>query len=90
MAGLWFVIPWLWFRTHDPYHVAYGLAVNVIFLLGIIPEMRQYLRLKREGKGVDVSEAMQQTGMGRGIYKMGRRLGLLDDTGSHNNADERG
>jgi glycerol-3-phosphate acyltransferase PlsY len=90
MAGLWFIIPWLWFRTHDLHHVAYGLAVNVIFLLGIIPEMRQYVKLRREGKGADVSEAMQQTGMGRGIYKMGRRLGLLNDTVSDVEADNGG
>ena len=90
MAGLWFVIPWLWFRTYDPYHVVYGLAVNIIFMLGIIPEMRQYLAFKREGKGGDVSEAMQQTGMGRGIYKMGRRLGLLDDAVTDNGANEGG
>jgi hypothetical protein len=82
MAGLWFIVPWLWFRTHDRYHLAYGIAVNVIFLLAIIPELRQYLKLSREGKAVDLSEAMQLTGMGRGIYKMGRRFSLLDEPAS--------
>jgi glycerol-3-phosphate acyltransferase PlsY len=82
MAGVWFIVPWLWFRTHDLYHLAYGIAVNVIFLLAIIPELRQYLKLSREGKAVDLSEAMQLTGMGRGIYKMGRRFGLLDEPAS--------
>jgi glycerol-3-phosphate acyltransferase PlsY len=82
MAGLWFVLPWLWFRTHDLHHLAYGLVVNVIFLLGMIPEMRQYLAFKREGKDADLAEAMQTTGMGRGIYKMGRRFGLLDEPAS--------
>jgi hypothetical protein len=77
---LWFLIPWLWFRTHDLYHVAYGVAVNLIFLLGIIPEVRQYLKLRREGKGSDVAQVMQLTGMGRGIYKMGKRFGVLEDT----------
>jgi glycerol-3-phosphate acyltransferase PlsY len=80
IAGLWFLIPWLWFRTHDLYHVAYGVAVNLIFLLGIIPEVRQYLKLRREGKGSDVAQVMQLTGMGRGIYKMGKRFGVLEDT----------
>ncbi|MGD2104976.1 MAG: glycerol-3-phosphate acyltransferase [Anaerolineae bacterium] len=80
MAGLWFIIPWLWLRTRDLRFVAYGVAVNVIFFIAIIPEMKHYVRLRREGKGADLSEVMQLTGMGRGIYKMGRRLGLLNDT----------
>lgn len=77
MGGLWFIIPWLWFRTHDPHYLAYGLAVNVIFLLGMMPEMRQYLKFRREGKGEDLSEVMQLTGMGRGIYRMGKRFGVF-------------
>lgn len=59
--------------------MAYGLAVNVICLLGVIPEMRQYLKFRREGTGEDLSEVMQLTGMGRGIYKMGRRFGVFHD-----------
>ncbi|MEA3377365.1 MAG: glycerol-3-phosphate acyltransferase [Chloroflexota bacterium] len=81
MAGLWFIVPWLWFRTHDLHHVAYGVAVNVIFVLAMLPEMRQYLRLQREGKAEGLAQAMQLTGMGRGIYRMGRRFGLFDDDG---------
>lgn len=78
VAGIWFLIPWLWFRTHDVGHVLYAVAVNVLFLLGMIPELRQYVRFKREGKAADMEQAMQLTGMGRGIYKMARRFGVLD------------
>lgn len=77
MGGLWLLIPWLWFRTHDLAHVGYAVAVNVIFLVAMIPEMKQYLRFRREGKGADLSQVMQYTGMGRGIYRMAKRLGLL-------------
>jgi len=80
MGGLWLLIPWLWFRTHDLWHLAYAIAVNVIFGVAMIPEMTQYLKLKREGKGADLSQAMQTTGMGRGIYKMARRFGAIRDT----------
>ena len=79
MGGLWLIIPWLWFRTHDLGHLAYALAVNIIFGLAMIPEIRQYIKFKREGKGVDISQTMQYTGMGRGIYKMARRFGALKD-----------
>lgn len=78
VAGLWFLIPWLWFRTHDVGHVLYAVAVNVLFVLGILPELKQYLRFRREGKGADVGQVMQLTGMGRGIYKMAKRFGILD------------
>lgn len=91
MAGLWFIIPWLWFRTHDLAHVAYGVAVNVIFVLAMIPEIKQYLKFRREGRGDDLSEVMQLTGMGRGISKMAKRLGILEsktkDTAHPGNPD---
>ena len=79
VGGLWLLIPWLWFRTHDVAHVIYAVAVNIIFLLAMIPEMKQYLRLRREGKGDDLAEVMQLTGMGRGIYKMAKRFGVIKD-----------
>jgi len=79
MGGMWLVIPWLWFRTHDVNHLLYGIAVNLIFLLAEIPEMKQYLKFRREGKVADLSEVMQLTGMGRGIYRIGKRLGVLKD-----------
>jgi glycerol-3-phosphate acyltransferase PlsY len=79
MAGMWFIIPWLWFRTHDVGHLAYAIAVNIILALAMIPEVKQYVKLRREGKVEDLSEVMQLTGMGRGIYKMAERFGLLED-----------
>jgi glycerol-3-phosphate acyltransferase PlsY len=77
MAGFWFLIPWLWFRTHDVEHLLYAVAVNVVLLVGMVPEVRQYLRLRKEGKGGDLSEVMQLTAMGRGMYKIAARFGLL-------------
>jgi glycerol-3-phosphate acyltransferase PlsY len=90
MAGLWFIIPWLWFRTHDLYYVAYGVAVNLIFILAMIPEMKQYIQLRREGRGADLSEVMQTTGMGRGIYRMAKRFGVLADTQNDAESDNGG
>jgi glycerol-3-phosphate acyltransferase PlsY len=79
MAGLWFLVPWLWLRTRDLGHVIYALVVNVIFLVAMIPEIRQMRRLMREGKQLDVSKAMQLTAMGRGIYKMAKKIGVVED-----------
>jgi len=79
MGGLWLIIPWLWFRTHDVAHLAYAIIVNVIFVVAMVPEIRLYIKFRREAKDVDISQMMQYTGMGRGIYKMARRLGVLKD-----------
>jgi glycerol-3-phosphate acyltransferase PlsY len=79
MAGLWFLVPWLWFRTRDLGHVIYALVVNVIFVVAMIPEIRQMRKLVREGNQLDVSRAMQLTAMGRGISKMAKKLGVITD-----------
>jgi hypothetical protein len=49
--------------------------------------MKQYIQFRREGQGGDLSEVMQTTGMGRGIYRMGKRFGVLADTQNDNEAD---
>jgi len=50
MSWLWLMIPWFVLRTRDPAHIAYAIAVNVLFALAIIPEARTILRYRREGK----------------------------------------
>lgn len=77
MAGLWLMIPWVWFRTRDLTHLAYVLIVNVIFLLELVPEIRKTAEIRRAGEGKDFSDSMDVTPMGRMITKMARRAGLL-------------
>jgi glycerol-3-phosphate acyltransferase PlsY len=79
VGGLWLLIPWLWFRTHEVAYLAYAIAVNIIFILAMLPEAKQYIQLRREGKGEDLAEVMQLTGMGRGIYKMAKRFGVIEE-----------
>jgi glycerol-3-phosphate acyltransferase PlsY len=79
LGGLWLLIPWLWLRTTDVAYLAYAIAVNIIFLLAMLPEMKQYIQLRREGKGDDLAEVMQLTGMGRGIYKMAKRFRVIEE-----------
>jgi glycerol-3-phosphate acyltransferase PlsY len=80
LAGLWLMIPWLWFRTRDLAHLAYAIFVNVIFVLAMIPEFRMIRDLKQRGTEGDFAEAMESTPMGRMIKKMANRVGLLRDT----------
>jgi glycerol-3-phosphate acyltransferase PlsY len=77
IGGLWLIVPWLWLRTGDWRYVAYGLAINGIFLLASIPDIRQYVDYRRRGISLSYEEGLLTNPMGRGLYKMGRRLGLL-------------
>jgi glycerol-3-phosphate acyltransferase PlsY len=78
-AGLWLLIPWLWWRTGDFDYVWYALAVNVIYLVSMIPDIRKYLDFKRRGLGGDIGEVVQLTGLGRGMYRLAKRFGVLKE-----------
>ena len=80
LLGPWLMIPWLLFRTMDPWQVAYAVAVNLLFVLAMIPEFRTIRDRKRRGVEGDMMGALEATPMGRGVSKMAERLGLLKDT----------
>jgi hypothetical protein len=48
-VGLMLMIPWIWFRTHDVVQLAYVLVASALFWVAMIPELREYFRLRREG-----------------------------------------
>jgi acyl phosphate:glycerol-3-phosphate acyltransferase len=82
MAGVWFVLPWLWFRTHQAAYAVYACALIVLFTLAMLPEIREWRRIARDGSWSDPSAVMQLSGMGRGMIKLARRLGVLKDNAS--------
>lgn len=71
LSWIWLLIPWLWFRTYDLTHLAYAVAVNVLFLLAMVPEARLAMKYQREGKlaGYGLGN-LQATPMGRSLLKM--------------------
>jgi glycerol-3-phosphate acyltransferase PlsY len=75
LAGLWLMIPWLWFRTHDVWYLAYGVAINVLYVLSVVPDIRKGLEYRRRGLG-SVGSALDVMPMGRMMTKMMNRLGL--------------
>lgn len=79
LAGLWLMIPWIWFRTHDFAHLAYVVFVNLVYFAAMTPEIRQVMELRRTGKASSASEAMEATPMGKMIKKMVSRFGLFED-----------
>jgi len=74
-SGPWLLIPWFWFVRRDPYLVAYAVIVNIIFILAMIPEIRDHIRARREGK-IELNSAMESFPMGRGMKQIMTRLRL--------------
>jgi glycerol-3-phosphate acyltransferase PlsY len=75
VAWLWLMIPWLWFRTRDPAHLAYAVAINLIFAIATIPEMRTFARYRREGKlDAYMQGLMESSPRWRGMKKIADRL----------------
>ncbi len=77
MSGVLLLIPWVFFRTHNMAYVLYTVVVNVFFVIAMLPEIRNYERIKREEKWDDPAAVIELSGMGRGMLKMGRKLGLI-------------
>jgi glycerol-3-phosphate acyltransferase PlsY len=74
MAGMWLLIPWLWLRTYDVAYLAYAIIVNILFLVAMLPDLKQYFKFKREGK-VNLADAFKTTDM-RHMLKLADKLGL--------------
>jgi acyl phosphate:glycerol-3-phosphate acyltransferase len=77
VLGPWLVVPWLWWRTGDPAHVAFGVAAAIMFTVSMIPEIKQWRRISKEEKWDDYQTVMQLSGMGRGILKMAKKIGVV-------------
>ena len=77
MGGVVLIMPWLWLRTHDPAVMVWAVFVNIVFAIAMVPEIRQWVRIRREDKWNDTAEVMQLSGMLRGILRMGMALGLV-------------
>jgi len=76
-ASVWLVllIPWLWLRTHDIWHIGYAVVISISFLLASIPAMKQFYQIKREDPEAHRA-LLESTKMFRGMLKISRWLGL--------------
>lgn len=73
-SGFWFMLVWLIIFKGDWPHIVYGILMNVIFTLGLIPDIKDYVRKKREGT-LDMQAGMESFPMGRGMLKIMRFFG---------------
>ena len=51
------MIPWLWFRTHNWTLLLFAIALNLMNLIAVIPEIKEVNRLKKEGNLKDFLHA---------------------------------
>ena len=74
LAWLWLLIPWFWWRTGgDAAHILYAVAVNVLFILAMIPEYKTAMKYKKEGKMIEYGLGnLKSNPMGRGMLKMAK------------------
>lgn len=71
LAGLWLLLPWIWFTTYRWEYVLYAVIVNLLVILAMIPDLQQYLKIKKEVH-VDSKMVLETTPMGRGMIKMSK------------------
>jgi glycerol-3-phosphate acyltransferase PlsY len=76
LAGLWLMIPWLWFTTYDLWYLVYGLIVNLLFFIAMIPEIKTVRAHQKRGIGTEIQAGLDMTPMGRMMSKMLNRTGL--------------
>jgi glycerol-3-phosphate acyltransferase PlsY len=71
LAGLWLLLPWIWFITYRWEYVLYAVIVNVLVILAMLPDLNQYMKIKKEVH-VDSKMVLETTPMGRGMIKMSK------------------
>lgn len=55
IGGFVVLIPWLWFRLHDVWHVGYAIVVTVAYVVALLPDARQYGAIVRDRRAVEVA-----------------------------------
>jgi glycerol-3-phosphate acyltransferase PlsY len=68
---LWMMIPWFLLRYFDINYLLFAIIINIILILGQIPEIKLYVRLRKEGKEQEYREKIaKMTAQFRGMQKM--------------------
>jgi glycerol-3-phosphate acyltransferase PlsY len=81
LGWIWLLIPWFWWRSGgDPAYILYAVALNVLFLLAMAPEVKMAMKYRREGKYLEYGfSSLKSNPMGRGMLKMAQSLGFMKE-----------
>ena len=63
--GIILMIPWIWFRTHDPFKLIYVIVANALFWVAMIPELRQATAFVSSDTKLDSAKIADLMGMGK-------------------------
>jgi glycerol-3-phosphate acyltransferase PlsY len=69
LSGLWFYLLWMILFKSDWQYIVYAVVMNIIFIIALIPDVKDYVKKKKEGQ-VDMRAAMESFPMGRGMLKI--------------------
>ena len=74
-GSMWIIllIPWMMWRG-EPAGIAYAVIVNVAYWIAMLPEMREYWRLQRQGDLTDIQRETEMWDMGRGLGRLGKLM----------------
>jgi glycerol-3-phosphate acyltransferase PlsY len=75
LSGPWLMIFWLIIFKGDWHHIIFGIVINLVILLKLAPDIISYFK-NRETEGVDYSSIMEQTGMGRMMLRLMKKLNI--------------
>jgi len=81
LSWMWLLIPWFLIRQpgNIPF-IIYPIAVNILFTLAMVPEIKLQMELAKEGKREEYGmKELSSTPMGRGYLKMARKLGIIKE-----------
>jgi len=83
VSWMWLLIPWMWWRKSGQIEfIFYAFAINIIFWLAMIPEIKMAIKNKSY-----TSNNRLSTPMGRGYLKMARAMGFKFDDEQENDPD---
>lgn len=63
-SGIVLMVPWLWWRTGDPWVVGFAIVANALFWLALVPELRQVARFRTTKTLPDEQTIADLLGMG--------------------------
>jgi glycerol-3-phosphate acyltransferase PlsY len=73
LSWLWLLIPWFWWRQGVSSYLYFAVAVNVLIILAMVPEIKNIQKYSRQGKRAEYGlGSLNSHPMGRGFVKMAR------------------
>ena len=76
-SGPFIMLIWLAIFKRDWPHIIFGIAINVVIILKLIPDIVKVM--KNKDQEVDISIIMERTGMGRMMKKIMQLIGIDPD-----------